>query len=164
MGLFKKKDGTNTGFKSFISKIGGIIPEVLEVGSEIASGDLFGAISKTKEILKKQSANNEKASIALLELEKHENQWKLDAFNSELKDREGARELYKKDNSLQKVYAITFLLFYALMTFVMFYGVYVVILNESKIDNVIVGLITSTYTGMSMKVGTITDFLFGGSV
>jgi len=88
----------------------------------------------------------------------------LEAENRRLEDVQGARDLYKHDASLQKVYAITFLVGYLAMTIAMIYIVVGWIgAQRIEIPEWAIALITTIYTAMSTKVGTITDFFFGSS-
>jgi hypothetical protein len=83
----------------------------------------------------------------------------------EYKDRADARDMYMKDSSLQKVFAVVFLVFYCLISM----GMIAMIISMAFFGKTVdlpdwgVMLITSVFTGMSVKVNTIVDFLFGGS-
>jgi hypothetical protein len=81
-----------------------------------------------------------------------------------IEDRAGAREMYQKDSSLQKVFAIVFLVGYLAITGLMLYMVFTWV-GEAKLEIPAwgVSLISSLFTAMSTKVNTIVDFLFGGS-
>ena len=80
-------------------------------------------------------------------------------------DRQSAREMYKDDSGLQKTFAIVFLVFYCLLSM----GMIGMIISMAFFGKTVelpdwgVMLITSVFTGMSVKVNTIVDFLFGGS-
>lgn len=97
------------------------------------------------------------------QLAKQDIQFKI--TDQEYKDRQSAREMYMKDSSLQKIFAIVFLVAYVFISG----GMIAMIISMAFYDNQIdlpewgVMLISSVFTGMSMKVNTITDFLFGGS-
>ena len=89
-------------------------------------------------------------------------------FEQELKklyldDKKDARSLYKVDSSLQKVFAITFLGLYIVLSFVVLIGLYLISIKGLKLDNYVVSFVSTLHGGMSMKVGTIVDFLFGSS-
>lgn len=92
-------------------------------------------------------------------------QLEMDAENKYFEDRQSAREMYMKDSSLQKTFAIVFLVFYCLISM----GMIAMIISMAFFDKIIdlpqwgIMLITSVFTGMSVKVNTIVDFLFGGS-
>lgn len=89
----------------------------------------------------------------------------LSATETFLSDRKSARDMYMKDSSLQKTFALVFLIFYCLISA----GMIAMIISMAFFSKTIdlpewgVMLISSVFTGMSMKVNTITDFLFGGS-
>lgn len=161
MGIFKKKDGANTGFKNFINKVGGSIPEVLSVGAELATGDIMGAISKTKEILTEKSESDQKAKLALMEFEKFEKEWLLEAFNSEAEDRKDARSLYREDDVAQKILAALFTIAYFSVSYFLLKHFFD---DEIKLDDYELGFISTLFGAMSSKVNTIIDFFFGGSV
>jgi hypothetical protein len=80
-----------------------------------------------------------------------------------LDDKKDARSLYKVDSSLQKVFAITFLSLYIVLSFVVLCGLYLISIQGLKLDNYVVSFVSTLHGGMSMKVGTIVDFLFGSS-
>ena len=94
---------------------------------------------------------------------------KLQLFNEleslNQKDRESARELYKADDSLQKVYALVFLVSYMLLVLSMMYFIYTMAIgsNDMNLPEWAVAFLSTIFGAMSTKVSTITDFLFGGS-
>ena len=92
-----------------------------------------------------------------LELKKQAAQAEIEVY----KDRQSAREMYKDDSSLQKIFAITFLIGYIGLTGVILYFLFSGTLTG--LENWGVALISSIFTAMSTKVATICDFLFGGS-
>ena len=136
-------------------------------------GDLIGGgasniiDSVTDGVDKFITTDEEKKELALLkqEMTLKFRQLEMDAEMSYLKDRQSAREMYMKDSSLQKIFAIVFLVAYVMISG----GMIAMIISMAFYDNQIdlpewgVMLISSVFTGMSMKVNTITDFLFGGS-
>ena len=79
-------------------------------------------------------------------------------------DRDSARKMYEKDSGLQKVFAMTFLGGYLVITGIL---VYVVLSWMGRVEIEVpawaVSLISTVFGAMSSKVNTITDFLFGGS-
>ena len=88
----------------------------------------------------------------------------MEAEGKRLEDVASARDMYKHDASLQKVYAITFLAGYLVMTGAL---VYVIIgwigAQRIALPEWGVALISTIFTAMSTKVATITDFFFGSS-
>lgn len=77
-----------------------------------------------------------------------------------LRDKQSARDMYKANSSLQKIYAITFLLAYVALSIILI----MVSINRVSIPDYAIALISTIFGGMSTKVGTITDFLFGSSL
>jgi len=144
--------------------------DVLGVAAKVASGNVVGAVNDVKSILSgKESIPEVSSALKELELRAKEielehRKYDIEEFSAETKDRERATDLFKHDNVLQKVFAVTFLIGYFLITIMMFYGAYLVAVEGIKLDNYMVALVTSTFTAMSTKVNTIVDFLFGGSV
>jgi len=164
MGNYKDDKG-KTRVGNILKSISSAFPDLLEITIEAATsanpiGVLGGAV---KDAIKKKLGSDipkERMSAQdILEQIDHE----LKAFELEIKDRERATSLYKVDSSIQKIFAIVFLVGYILMTGVMFYGAYKIAIEGVKLDNYLVSLITAVFTAMSGKVNTITDFLFGGS-
>lgn len=90
-----------------------------------------------------------------------------DLFNFQmefLKDRQNARDMYKKDSWLQKVFGIVFLAGYMILTIGLIWVVYSIAVSQAfEIPQWGIALLSSVWGGMSAKVSTITDFLFGSS-
>ena len=59
---------------------------------------------------------------------------------------------------------ISFLCFFVALTLFMLFGYYKIAVEKVVIENYIVAFVTSVYTGLSMKVNTIVEFLFGSSL
>ncbi len=149
-----KKKLKNTKLGKFLKEKA---PQVLDiVGDVLPDKGVYGIV---RYIITKDDSINDVDTIALnREVESFE----IEAFELEAKDRDSARD--KGDSKLQRVFAITFLAGYIIMTLVMLYGAYVIGVQHIKLENYLVALVTSIFTAMSSKVGTVTDFLFGGSV
>jgi len=77
------------------------------------------------------------------------------------KDKQSARDMYSKDNSLQKTYALVFLVGYIVVSMTFIYFIFV---SPTELNTTQSTFLTMIFTAMSMKVNTITDFLFGGSL
>ena len=143
------------------TKLGKLIkakaPQVLDiVGDLLPDKGITGVI---KNIIKlDDNINPTDTAIISKAVEEYE----IEAFDLERLDRDSARD--KGDSKLQRVFAITFLVGYIIMTLVMLYGAYIIGIQNIKLENYLVALVTSIFTAMSSKVGTVTDFLFGGSV
>lgn len=88
----------------------------------------------------------------------------IDAFDSEVEDRKSARDMFRADSRLQKLYAIIFLIAYISLTGIILYGIYVSRTGGLTYEDYEIGFISTLFGAMSTKVSTITDFLFGGSI
>ncbi|WP_430933230.1 hypothetical protein [Saccharicrinis sp. 156] len=88
-------------------------------------------------------------------------QGKMELFKMAVADRSSAREMYQNDSWLQKAFAIFFLIAWCALTFVMLnYFVFQTI----ELQDWQIAFISSINGGISTKLSTIIDFLFGGSV
>lgn len=88
-------------------------------------------------------------------------QGKMELFRMAVSDRGSAREMYAKDSWLQKTFAIFFLIAWCGLTFVMLkYFVF----HSIKLDDWQIAFVSSINGGISTKLSTIIDFLFGGAV
>lgn len=85
----------------------------------------------------------------------------LEAQKLKIGDKDSARAMYAKDSSLQKIFAIIFLVSYIGLSF---YILHLFANGEfGTISSYEAGFISSIFTAMSTKVNTVCDFLFGGS-
>jgi|15BtaG_2_1085339.scaffolds.fasta_scaffold00109_3 hypothetical protein len=146
------------GFKKFLNIFPKVASGVLNVAGLVvpgasAAGKVIGAIDG---MVNSGEITNEYAIQAKNYLLEHEK----DIFALEVADRQSAREMYKVDNVLQKGFALTFLAGYlAIIIFLMgaMFG-FTIALEPWEIS-----LVSAIFGGMSAKVNTITDFLFGSS-
>ena len=150
-------------FKEFLKKAGAVVPGIVEVGGNIIGGNYLGAIKNVGELLKGESEKNEQAKELYNEFELKKLEFEQELKKLYLDDKKDARSLYKVDSSLQKVFAITFLSLYIVLSFVVLIGLYLISVQGLKLDNYVVSFVSTLHGGMSMKVGTIVDFLFGSS-
>ena len=150
-------------FKEFLKKAGKVVPGIVEVGGNIIGGNYLGAIKNVGELLKGESEKNEQAKELYNEFELKKLEFEQELKKLYLDDKKDARSLYKVDSSLQKVFAITFLSLYIILSFVVLIGLYLISIQGLKLDNYVVSFVSTLHGGMSMKVGTIVDFLFGSS-
>ena len=88
-------------------------------------------------------------------------QGKMELFKMAVADRSSAREMYQKDSWLQKAFAIFFLIAWCALTFVM---LNYFIFNNIQLDDWQIAFISSINGGISTKLSTIIDFLFGGAI
>ena len=150
-------------FKEFLKKAGKVVPGIVEVGGNIIGGNYLGAIKNVGELLKGESEKNEQAKELYNEFEIKKLEFEQELKKLYLDDKKDARSLYKVDSSLQKTFAITFLSLYIVLSFVVLIGLYLISIQGLKLDNYVVSFVSTLHGGMSMKVGTIVDFLFGSS-
>lgn len=150
----------NGKIKEFIKKVGGVLPEAVGIGIKLATGNITGAIGDVGALLKSKAIESDKAKVLLAEFEQNENQWRLEAYDLEVKDRQGARGLFASDSLIQKVFSIVFLLMYGFMVWYM-----IEMVTESvNLPKLAETLIVMIFTATSTKLNTIIDFFFGGSV
>ena len=136
----------------FFAKVKELAPEVLD-----AVGTVFPPADKLAEIIKNVQQDKKEAIIQAYSKD-------LDAFRLEVEDRENAREMYKGDNSLQKIYALSFLAFFFCLTGLILFGVYKWSVEGITPDPLLASIITGIEGKMSSKIQTTIDFLFGGSM
>ena len=123
--------------------------------------------SVTNGVDKFVTTDAEKQELALLKgnLELEFKKLSMEAEMALFQDRDSARKMYMQDSSLQKSFALTFLVFYCLISLAMIAMIISMAFFDAKVDLPQWGVVilTSVFTGMSVKVNTIVDFLFGGS-
>ena len=92
---------------------------------------------------------------------------KLEEYNkredSNQKDRENAREMYKADSQLQKWYALVFLIIFILALAGMMLIIAYFTIRQVDAPDWAIAFLSTIFGTLSMKLGTVTDFLFGGS-
>jgi hypothetical protein len=82
-----------------------------------------------------------------------------------LQDKQSAREMYKFNSSLQKIYALCFLGMYTILATVILWNILAYAkTGEFKISEFGSMFISTLFGGMSAKLSTITDFLFGSGM
>jgi len=94
---------------------------------------------------------------------KEKEELKLQTVKMYINDRLSARQMFMDDSGLQKLFAITFLVFYLALTGIMVWIVFKMAYNNLDLETWAITLISTIWGGMSAKVNTITDFLFGSS-
>jgi len=87
----EKKPFKETGFGRFLNKAGKHIGTVIEVGAELASGDIAGALDVVRGKIQESSmAESEKIKL-LHEMELNRMDWAKEIYELEVRDRESAR-------------------------------------------------------------------------
>ena len=90
-----KKKFAETGFGKFLNKAGKVVPEILDVALEVATGDITGAVDKVKSHLQAAAVRDEKAQELLKELQLAEYTFIKEMEDLAVRDRESAREREK---------------------------------------------------------------------
>ncbi len=126
-------------------------------------GDLFGGnlIETIADTVDRFVTTKEEKEQLKIELKNIIFEQKAKAFEMEIQDRESARDMYEKDNSLQKIFSLVFLVAYIALTGALLYMVF---FTDKSYKEFEISLISTLFGAMSVKVSTITDFLFGGSM
>lgn len=158
MGWFNK-DKEKGGLGRFIKKVAGVFPEAINIGTQLATGNVVGAIGGITDLLKNKAEHDESAANLLAEFELNKMEWQLEVYKIEVEDRQGARSLYSSDSMMQKVFAILFLIGYVALSWYLLQ----VLIGTSEMPKLAETMITMIWTGTSTKLNTIVDFFFGGS-
>lgn len=156
-----KKRFIDTKFGKFLDKAKESVPEILNVGGKLLTGNIGGAFEEVSGILKEKAEQSEEAKSLLLEFEIHKMDWQKEIFELEVEDRKDARNLYSSDSLIQKALAILFTIAYFLISYYLFNHF---ITKNVRLSEFEIGFISTIFGGMSTKVNTIIDFFFGGSV
>lgn len=130
------------------------------------AGEVISSVGETVDRFVTTKEDKAEIQIKMQEIALKFKRLEMDAEEAIMKDRASAREMYKHDSSLQKVYAIVFLTGYIGVTAVMLWWLFGLVNANAiaaELPNWAAALISSIFTAMSTKVATITDFLFGGS-
>jgi hypothetical protein len=137
----------------------------MSILSDVVGSGISGIMNGATGIIDQFVTDPDKKLEANLELKRLDfkaKELELETKTAELENTANARDMYKKDSSLQKVFAIVFLTGYLLLTGFIIYAIFFSGVFQDMV-NWEVALISTIFTAMSTKVNTITDFLFGGS-
>lgn len=129
------------------------------------AGEVIGSTGEVIDRFVQTKEEKAEAKLRLRELELEFRKLAMEAEFKYLEDREGARRLYSTDSFAQKVYALSFLGGYFVITAGLMYWLLAQFTELAAVDvpSWAVSLISSIFGAMSTKVSTITDFFFGGS-
>jgi hypothetical protein len=82
-----------------------------------------------------------------------------------LQDKQSAREMYKANSTLQKIFAITFLAMYTVLAIIILWNILAYTREGKFVISEFGSMFISTlFGGMSAKLSTIVDFLFGSGM
>jgi hypothetical protein len=139
MNILKTIFGSGT--KSIVDSVGGVLDNLITNKEELAAAKL-----EAEKEINRHIESLEQNATRQLELV--------------LTDKDSAREMFKANNSLQKIYALSFLLAYVGIIAALFY----ISFTKPDLPEFSVMLLSSIFGSMTTKVGTITDFLFGAGI
>ncbi len=88
-------------------------------------------------------------------------QGKMELFKMAVADRDSARSMYAQDSWLQKSFAIFFLVAWCALTVIMLNNF---VFKTIQLQDWQIAFVSSINGGISTKLSTIIDFLFGGAI
>jgi hypothetical protein len=88
---FDKKKFMETGFGKFCKKAANVVPDVLDVVLEVASGDIKGAVEKVRTKIGSAALRDEKAKELMYEFQLAEFAFQKEMEELAVRDRESAR-------------------------------------------------------------------------
>ena len=86
---------------------------------------------------------------------------KMELFKMAVADRDSARSMYAQDSWLQKAFAIFFLLAWCALTVIMLNNF---VFKTIQLQDWQIAFVSTINGGISTKLSTIIDFLFGGAI
>lgn len=127
----------------------------------VTSGAVEGLGDTASKIIGKFKADPTEIAKAQHEIKMATKEYAMKDKERRLKDKISARDMYKNDSMIQKIFALVFLGSYVSLVFFILYSIF----NRSfsSLENWTVALITTLITTMSNKLNTITEFFFSGS-
>ena len=130
-----------------------------------SAGEIIGGVKDTIDEFHLSGEEKQVFELKMREVDLQFKKLSMEMEMSYTKDRQSARDMYMNDSSLQKIFAIVFLVSYVLISAGMIAMVISMAFYGTKVELPDWGvmLISSVFTAMSSKVSSITDFLFGGS-
>jgi len=139
----------------------------MSIFSKIKNAGLEGIINAGKNLIDELITSKEEAAQKKIEWEQTVNshvqkmrELELQEDKQILDDRSSARDMFKANNALQKIYAVTFLIAYIILATSLLY----VAVEKPVIPEYAQILMSTIFGSMTTKISTITDFLFGSSL
>lgn len=148
--MFKNFKDTRVG-----ATLNQIAPSIVD-----AVGDVFPPANLLKLFVQQspEMTNEQKREVEAMLPE-----YELEMTRMMYADRADARDMYQADSDLQKLWAQVFLYGYIGFTAIFILVVYLLSTRQITVEGWAVSLISAIWGGMTAKVSTINDFLFGGS-
>lgn len=152
------KKFSETKIGQFLQKAGEQIPEVLNVGGKILTGNFGGAVEEIGDIIKKKAETDENAKNLLIDFELQKLTFQKELYEIEVRDRESARN---REVEIAKTGKIDWLMYCAGITGLGTFGilVYSVLFRELP-ENAIVHQLIGMVEGVAI---TIFAYYFGTS-
>lgn len=85
---------------------------------------------------------------------------KKEVLKMAIEDRQNAREMYANDSTLQKIFALFFLVVWAALLYLLMKHF---VFNTIELMDWQIAFVNMVWGGISSKLNTIVDFLFGSS-
>lgn len=134
---------------------------------EWLKGSLGNIVTAVGDAIDKNVTSDEERLKAKAELEKIVSDHALNLekevttrIELQAQEMSSARQMYIQNSSLQKYYAITFLIGYLVLSITLI----LVTIGMTNLPDYGIAMISTIFGAMSTKVSTITDFLFGSSL
>ena len=152
---------------AFLSKAAVFVPDLINVVGSAVAGNPIGAIKQAGEILKREASKGEKEKELLIEFEQSKQDFIIEIFEAESKDRQHARENAEKGNNAELQKMLAYFSVFGFITFIIihFFLIWQTMNNkEMNINEFVISGISSTQTLFTAILFTLKDYLFGGSV
>lgn len=121
-------------------------------------GNIFGSAAKAP--IKAIMSGAKELADELFDSKEEKREFLLSVYKEEAGDRNSARKMYMQDSWLQKLFALFYL---AAWTGLTIFILHHFIVGGIKLEDWQIALLSGIQGGMSTKLNTIVDFLFGGS-
>lgn len=126
---------------------------------QVVSGLLNGGLKEIGNIVDNVVTTKEEKQQLHNALKQLEMKQEIDLRRMDLDKFGQAHATYRKDNQMQKIYSLVFLVAYICLSIILVF----VFIKYTEMPNHAIALISSILGAMSAKVNTITDFYFGSS-
>jgi len=153
------KKFNDTKFGQFLSKAGSVVPDVLNVGGKVLTGNISGAIADVGNLLKGEAPNNPEVQKLLQEFELAQMDFEKEMYALEVQDRNEAR---KREVEMAKAGATDWLMYVTGLSGLLAFGIiiYSVIWVEGTQDNKLFIHLMGMVEGTAL---TIFAYYFGTS-
>ena len=161
MSSHKDKYG-KTRLGMFITKASKFIPEIVDAGFKLGTGNVSGAIEEVSDLLFNNKGINQEVKNLQFEFEVKKLDFAKECFELEVRDRESAR--LDGDKHLQRVVAYFSLLGFTFFGAIQVWLSYKILMNSLEVNEFIIMTASNIFGIFTGLIFTLKDFLFGGSV